>query len=184
LDSRDNSSAGIWIQDSAGIRVANSVLEGNALAGIAAVDSSDVEIESVDVRGTRPMTRLVDGRTVDVGDGVHLLRATTDVRLSDSLLENNARVGLLLDVDSAGFDTVILRNIRIAGEAEQLGAVAQGGAVPTDWDQDIERLGAVVDNDQAFTGMLDTIGIVGPSDLPAVESLSTGGIAGIVGPSD
>ena len=67
---------------------------------------------------------------------------------------------------------------------EQLGAVAQNGDIPTSWDENITRSMIIEANDTAFTSTLDTVGIVGPSDIPAVTAVLDSGIAGIVGPSD
>jgi hypothetical protein len=184
LEARGNESAAVWIQDSAGVELRDAVLQDNALAGVAAIDSSDLRLEDVEVRGTRAMQRIYDGAAVDVGDGVHLLRSVTDVQLFDSVLADNARVGVLLDAGTATPDGLALRNVRVRGSGDQLGAVAQGGAVPSSWDEGVTRLGEAATNDGMLEERLETLRIVGPSDLPLADTVAEGGLGSITGPSD
>ncbi len=72
----------------------------------------------------------------------------------------------------------------MSGSGAEYGAIAQHGTVPAMWDASVTRSATLAVNDAAFSGVLDTVGIVGPSDLPAVTAVLTSGLVGIVGPSD
>jgi hypothetical protein len=179
-----NREAGIWVQSSGGMAVTNGMIRDNALAGVVALESNGIHLSSVDIEDTRHRTRIISTTPVDVGDGVQLLGSTTDITLESLGLTNNERVGVLLDLDGGVFDGIDVRSVDVDGTGEQLGAIAQGGVVPPGWDANVTRSAIVEMNDSAFSGTLETVGIVGPSDLPAVDAVLAEGLAGIVGPSD
>jgi hypothetical protein len=164
--------------------VTNGMIRDNALAGVVALESNGIHLSSVDIEDTRHRTRIISTTPVDVGDGVQLLGSTTDITLESLGLTNNERVGVLLDLDGGVFDGIDVRSVDVDGTGEQLGAIAQGGVVPPGWDANVTRSAIVEMNDSAFSGTLETVGIVGPSDLPAVDAVLAEGLAGIVGPSD
>ena len=62
-----------------------------------------------------------------------------------------------------------------------LGAVAQGSTVVPGWDAAVTREGATVTNDPAFAGVLDPVGVVSPTDLPAADALRSMGLASVTG---
>jgi hypothetical protein len=97
---------------------------------------------------------------------------------------NNARVGVLLDLDGGMFDGIDIRSVDVDGTGGQLGAIAQNGVIPPGWDDNVMRSPVIDANDSGFSGTLATVGIVGPSDMPAVDAVLMSGLAGIVGPSD
>ncbi len=184
LLAESNDQAAIWVQSSGGVSITNSMIRDNALAGVVALESSNINLSSVDIEATRTRTRIVSTMPVEVGDGVQFLGSTTNVTLESLGLTNNSRVGVLIDLDGGVFDGIDLRSVNVDGSGEQLGAIAQGGVIPPGWDTNVTRSSVIEMNDTAFSGTLDTVGIVGPSDLPAVDAVLAMGIAGIVGPSD
>jgi hypothetical protein len=180
-----NDNAALWIQNSGGFSLTGGTLRGNGMAGLVALESSDVLVAEVDIEDTSLMTRVIGTRPVMVGDGVHLLGSTTGITLDQVGLNENSRVGILVDLEGADFSGIDIRSVSVTGSTSaQLGAVAQDGTVPADWDANITRSPVIEANDDAFAGTLETVGIVGPSDLPAVTAVLASGIAGIVGPSD
>lgn len=184
LLARNNSEAALWVQSSGGFSVTRGTIENNALAGVVALESSGIMLDSVDIGGTAERTRIIATRPVMVGDGVQLLGSTTDITFESLGLTDNARVGVLLDLDGGVFDGIDVRSVNVDGSGAQLGAIAQGGVIPPGWDSNVTRSAIIDANDSAFAGALETVGIVGPSDLPAVDAVLMSGIAGIVGPSD
>lgn len=184
LTASDNANAALWIQNSGGFNLTNSTLRNNATAGIVALESSGINVDQVEIAETREMTRVIGSMPVMVGDGVHLLGSTTSVVLDGLGLTNNSRVGVLFDLEGSDFGGIDIRGASIDGTADQLGAIAQNGTVPPGWDTNVTRSALIDANDTAFGGALGTVGIVGPSDLPAVNAVLASGIAGIVGPSD
>jgi len=184
LLAHDNSEAAMWVQSSGGFVVTRGTIENNALAGIVALESSGINLDTVTIGGTTERTRIVATMPVDVGDGVQLLGSTTDIVFNGLSLADNARIGVLLDLDGGIFDGIDIRSADIDGSGTQLGAVSQNGTTPPGWDANITRSALIDANDTAFAGTLETVGIVGPSDLPAVDAVLMSGIAGIVGPSD
>jgi len=184
LTASDNANAALWIQHSPGFTLSNGVITNNATAGIVALESTGINVGGTNISDTRAMTRVIGSMPVEVGDGVHLLGSTTGVVLDAVALENNTRVGVLFDLEGESFAGIDIRSATIDGTGEQLGAIAQNGTVPAGWDANVTRSTLIDDNDSAFAGALGTVGIVGPSDLPAVSAILDSGIAGIVGPSD
>ncbi|RLB55870.1 MAG: hypothetical protein DRJ42_05005 [Deltaproteobacteria bacterium] len=179
-----NSEAAIWVQNSGGLSLTNSILTDNTLAGIVAVATSGLNIADVQIARTLPRTRIFDRTPVMVGDGVQLLGSTTGISLERLTLSDNARVGVLFDLEGADFSGINIASVTVDGVGEELGAIAQDGTIPAGWDANVTRSALIDANDSAFSGSLETVGIVGPSDLPAVDAIAMTGIAGIVGPSD
>jgi hypothetical protein len=134
----------------------------------------------VTVSGTQSEVWLVDEvRSVRAGDGLHLVRSEGALRSIS--LENNERVGLLVELGGASTDLLDLQSVEVSGSGEQLGAVAQGGTVEPAWDEQVERQGATTANDTAFEGTLAIAEAVGPSCLPAPDALA-GDLSGLLGP--
>ena len=167
-----NGAPAVWVQHSsyAEITGPNSLIENNRLAGVVAIESSNLTVTDATISGTISETMAYETRQVMVGDGIHLVDTATSVRLADLTLSANARVGLLLDSGDAPFAGVDIANLRVDGSGTQLGAIAQGTAVPADWDANIIR-GAIIEaNDGAFAGVLDTVEIVGPNSRPRTDA--------------
>ncbi|MBW2463549.1 MAG: right-handed parallel beta-helix repeat-containing protein [Deltaproteobacteria bacterium] len=184
LVSVGNSEAAIWVQDSGGLSLTNSTITDNRLAGIVAVATSDLSVVNVEIARTLPRTRIFDRTPVMVGDGIQLLGSTTGISLERLTLSDNTRVGVLFDLEGADFSGIDIASVTVDGTGAELGAIAQDGTIPAGWDANVTRSPLIDANDSAFAGALQTVGIVGPSDLPAVDAIAMSGIAGIVGPSD
>ncbi len=179
----DNSNAALWVQNSTGFSLTNGMLSGNGMAGVVALESSEISVSQSDIDSTQLMTRIVGTMPVMVGDGVHLLGSTTNITLDQLGLTDNSRVGVLFDLEGADFSGIDVVSVDVSGGGEY-GAIAQDGTIPADWDANVTRDAVLEASDSAFSGTLQTVGIVGPSDMPAVNAVLASGIAGIVGPSD
>jgi hypothetical protein len=179
----DNDNAALWVQNSGGFSLTNGMLSGNGMAGIVGLESSGMTVAEADIQSTQLMTRIVGTMPVMVGDGVHLLGSTTDITLDRLSLTDNMRVGILVDLEGADFSGIDVVSVDVTGTGDY-GAIAQDGTIPADWDANVTRDAVLEASDSAFAGTLQTVGIVGPSDLPAVNAVLASGIAGIVGPSD
>ena len=167
-----NREPAVWVQASSDFALsgAGTVLSDNALAGLVVVDSTNVRISDAEIDGSSLATRIVDGGSVRVGDGVHLVvEDAAAVTLTNLTLSNNTRAGLLLDFLTGTPDGMDLRSVTVDGTGDALGAIAQdgGGLLPSGaWDRNITRGGATVANDAALVGRLSVVGIVGPMFLP------------------
>ncbi len=104
----DDNLRGLWVQavgvsrSTDAVRVLDAVISGNEGVGFG-VDkaSSNVSLERCQITDTQlvALPVLVDGvsaNVMDVGDGIAWL-GTSEVRLVDVRLDNNARVGVLID---------------------------------------------------------------------------------------
>lgn len=181
----DNDDAGVWIQQSNGVSVSgsNSLLSDNRLAAIVVVDSSNITFSDATIETTGLVSRVSGTSTVEVGDGIELVRATDSITLQNLTLSNNERIGLLVELGSGSMTGIEITDVTIEGTGSQLGAVAQGGTVADGWDSGISRDSDVAANDDAFTGTLDVVGLVGPNDLPA-PNVTEDGLDALVGPND
>ena len=119
------------------------------IAGIMAFDSSGVRIEDGMIQGTRTGTLVYDlDRSIDVGDGIHLIGTHDDVQISNVTLAGNERAGLVVDLGPAGTGSITFRDVTASSSAA-LGAVAgrldasrQLVPVPLGgWDDGITRTG-------------------------------------------
>ncbi len=151
----ESAQTGIWVQDSDGLVLADAFLEGNHFEGVFATQSSNLTFERVAVARTRIETRITGAASaVEVGDGLSLFASNTNVRLEEVQLIDNERVGVLFDLDGGTFDDIDIASIEVSAMGEGLGAVAQNGTIPPDWDANITRNDVAEANDAAFTGTL------------------------------
>lgn len=183
LTARNNNLAALWLQNCAGFELsgAGSGLVGNGLAGIVAVDSSDVTIRHAHVDATVRRTAIVaETGSVEVGDGVQLVGTTRNVTLEDLTLSGNARIGILLDLDGGALDGFSMDRVSVDGADDALGAVLQGGTLEPGWDDGLTRQGATAANDAALGDELGVVGIVGPSDMPAATEVADQGLAALI----
>lgn len=183
VDAHGNADAALWIGSSpnAVIEGAASRIAGNGFAGVVVVDSPGVALRDVRIEATRLVERSFDvfGRS-QLGDGVHLMGASTGVTLERVALAGNERAGIVLDV---GRGSATFTGVTVDGMGAQLGAIAGmrdatmpelvPGA-PAGWDTGITRLGATVSNDAAFTGTLDLVDRSSPATLPVGSELARG----------
>lgn len=192
LVAEGNTAAGLWAQDTAGLSLsgASSRIADNAFAGIVALDSSDITLEDAAISDTR-MARRVFGETstVEVGDGVQLVRSSTAITLRNLTLTNNQRVGTLIDLGGTTIDGVTLEAVTANATGTSLGVVAQNGTLAAGWDSMVARMGDTGTNDSAFLAsgiVLDVAGVVAPTDMPIADDISAGGLSavGVVAPTD
>ena len=192
LIAEDNTAAGLWAQDTAGLALsgASGRIANNAFAGLVALDSSDVTVEDIAVTDTR-MARRVFGETstVEVGDGIQLVRSTTAITLRNVTLTNNQRAGTLIDLGGSTIDGVSLESVTANATGTSLGVVAQNGTLTAGWDSMVTRMGDTATNDPSFLtagSILDIAGVVAPTDMPAADDISSGGLGavGVVAPTD
>ncbi len=180
LTARNNDLAAVWLQNCTGFELsgAGTGIVGNGLAGVVAVDSSDVTIRHAHLDATVARTTIVaETRSVEVGDGIQLVGTTENVILEDLTLSGNARVGVLVDLDGGSLDSFSMAQVSVDGSDDALGVIGQGGVMPAGWDDGVTRQGATAANDAAFGDMLDIVGIVDPSDLPPAAELADQGLA-------
>ena len=192
LVAEDNTAAGLWAQDTAGLSLsgASSRIANNAFAGVVALESADVTIEDAAITDTR-MARRVFGETgtVEVGDGIQLVRSVTAITLRNLTLTNNQRAGTLIDLGGSTTDGITLTSVTANATGTSLGVVAQNGTLTAGWDATVARMGDTATNDPAFLtsgALLDIAGVVAPTDMPAADDISTGGLGavGVVAPTD
>jgi hypothetical protein len=164
----------VWLQDSDAfeLRGASALLD-NRLAGLVAVRSSGLVVEGAMVRGTRAQLSIY-GETpgIETADGVQVLAPTGAVTLRDVALEDNGRVGVLVDVGAASLDDVSLSAVRVSGSGDALGAIAQtdDGVVPSGtWDSGVTRTGAPATNDAALTAPLPVPGALTGGNVPVTD---------------
>lgn len=144
---------------------------GNGGAGILAIDASSVTVEDADIDGQR-LVRLPSGITsVEVGDGIEVVRDETStdapalsLRLIDVRMSGNARTGLLIDAADGPVDSVVLERIAVDAPDGATGAIRQRTAVPAGWDDMVTRSGAAID-DATFGGRYDSVGIMMPPGI-------------------
>ncbi len=199
LVATDNRLAALWVQSSSSfeLRGAGTRLSGNTLAGRVALDASDVTVagdgpdeQALAIESTAGFAWPYDDLSQPtVGDGIQLLRTTEGVHVENVRLDDNARVGVLVDVGGGSIDDVTLNEVVANGTAGQNGVIAQDdrGLIPPGegWDDGVERLGATEANDLAAAAALDVL----PSALPAAKIPTLGdapsdGLRGIMGPFD
>jgi len=172
LIATNNSDAALWVQQSPSFSLIGEATEvsGNVLSGLVIVESTDVLVRGATFRNNTLGTRVSGtiGR-IDVGDGIHaVIDDGASLTVDQVVMEGNARVGVLLDVESGNLDGVLM-NVSVEGTGDQLGAIAQGpdGLIDTGaWDTTVTRLGSTAINDEAIADKLSVLGIVGPMFLP------------------
>ncbi len=183
LVAQDNGYGGVWAQSVSSLSITGtSEFVRNGFAGVAAFDSSGVEVSGATVEATESKLSLV-GQTgsVTVGDGVHVVRSAG--MLENLLLTNNERVALLLDFGGDGSSNAVsLLDVTVDGSGDALGAIAQNGQIAATWDAQVTRQGTTMSNDVAFAGTLAVADIVGPVCLPSPGDLDGMGLDALVGP--
>ena len=173
--------AGVWAQSSNGLRIASSNVHENRFAGIVIIDSDDIELEEIRVVDTTiGVTVIGETGALRAGDGLQFVRSSGNVAQIE--LEENERVGLLLELGGESTNRFDFRDVQVFGSGTQLGAIAQNGTRVDNWDAEIRRSEVLRENDAAFRGSLDIAQAVGPSCLPIPETLMTGGLEGLFRP--
>jgi hypothetical protein len=182
----NNQMAALWVQNSDEFRLGGfSALEDNGLAGVATVASRGIDIQDVTIQRTEERTRVLNLRGIVVADGIHMLDSTDEFRLQSVTLVDNDRVGLLIDdtgLVGASRSSRFIGDVVVTGSGESRGAIWQGTDVPEDWDDGIVRQRSVLENDATLTDRLSRLPEL--DGQPAVSSVESSGLIGIVGPSD
>lgn len=180
-----NRDAALWVQGSTGFGLVgpNSLISDNGFAGVVIVDSSDVTIEDATIEQSQLTTRPFGMTTVDIGDGVQLVRSTDNVLISRCNLVNNDRVGVLLDIGTAPVPVGLFVDVMVGGTGTQLGAIAQQNGLVVmpgtgGWDMGITRDGPTGASDAARTTPLDTVGVglIGPNSVDVPSAVEMDGI--------
>jgi hypothetical protein len=152
----------------------------NEFAGVIAVEADGLIVEDTVVTTTTSApVMLADWGSINVGDGIQVVRPTAGTTLRRITVDANARAGILFDLGGGDTTSLALTDVASTSTGTAYGCLAQNGTLLAGWDSGLVRSGAALVNDPAFSGLLDAVGIVGPSDMPAPAD-----IAGIVGPSD
>lgn len=176
----DHGFAGVWAQDAPMLELRGATLRGNAFAGVAAfrvgaLVMSDALVEAT----TEGLITMGSGGAVRAADGVHVVDTPSSILTRVTLLEN-ARVGLLHDLAGRTTADIVVREVRVSGTGTSLGAIVQNGTVTAGWDSGVVRDGVTRANDLAFTGTLPIAGAVGPSCLPVIDGVVSGGLSTLV----
>jgi len=182
VTAEDNQDVALWAQGCHELEVsgASTMISGNAHAGIVVRETDIVTIVDAHVESTlERQIRVGETGHAVVGDGIQLIDIDGSVLLGDLTLLNNARVGLLIDTTFEP-ETWDLSSIVVEGSGAQLGAVAQGQGIPSDWDSEIERRGETVSNDESPPTLMMK-GVLSAEQQPDVSFLGNEGIAGVIG---
>jgi hypothetical protein len=184
LTVEDNTDAGVWVQDATSFELSGAAthVSGNRFAGLAVVDSSNVSIRDARIESTATALHVVeDTGTVEVGDGIQLVRSTQAIDLRDLALSANERVGLLVDLGGGSDADVAITSVQVDGTS--YGAIVQNGTRRDDWDAGIDRQGDTATNDATLLqsgDRLDITDLVGPNCLPELPDLAGSGLDAIV----
>ncbi len=197
LSASGNHGSGVWLQSVDNVQIAGDAtnIDNNYLAGVVAIDSSNIALADGTISNTQLMTRIsAETGTVNVGDGVHLVRSTDGISLSNLTLQTNHRAGALFDLNGASTSGITLDSVTAttedpSGETPELGVVAQDGTLMPGWDTGVTRAGTATTNDTSFISAGSTLGIVdvvAPTDMPQAANLETQGLnaVGVVAPTD
>ena len=179
LIAQRNGFAAAWAQDVTSLDIGGaSRFEDNAFAGIVALQSSGVLVGDATIARTVEGVRISGARTIRSADGIALV--DTEATLTRLALEDNDRVGALVDLAGGTTSAVTLTDVTVGGTGTELGVVAQNGTVAMGWDSGVTRSGATAANDAAFTGTLPIADIVGPPCFPPAMELTSSGIGALL----
>lgn len=181
-----NRHGGVWVQNSPSFELSGSEsrFTDNGLAGVIAVDTGDVALRDGVLEGTREQQRLFDQLgAVTLGDGLHMVRPWGRVTLERVTFSQNARVGVLFDLEGSAPVDLSVADVVVDGTGDQLGAVAQGetAAIPEGWDEGVTRLGDTVEND-VDPPTLEIAPALSAGDFPTADAIARDGLAVLIGP--
>lgn len=190
LLAHDNDDAAIWVGEADSLEITGAELSNNAFAGVVMSGCSNVVVRDSMVTGTRVrVSSLASGTEtgrVEAGDGLQMIATTSNVSVASTVLADNERAGLVLDL-AAGVEGPTFSEVTVRGMGEQLGAIA-GAASGTQlspvapdgvWDMGITREGATAVNDAALATSVDVSAVVAPTNLG-----DPGGARGVVAPTN
>lgn len=181
---RENRHGGVWVQNSDGFELMGNAtaFRDNTFAGVVAYQSEGIILQDGEISATRNAGRLFeDLGSVELGDGLHLVRPAGPVLLERLSLAGNDRVGMLLELEGSEPAELTLTQISVDGSGDQLGAVAQGDttAIPENWDADVTRLGNTATNDLA-PPTLSIVPDIPDDDFPTAERVASEGIDALI----
>ncbi|MGE0786297.1 MAG: hypothetical protein AB7S26_11460 [Sandaracinaceae bacterium] len=181
LTVRSNGFAGVWAQSADALRISGAMsrITDNGFAGVAAYTTGMLAVSDATIGTTRDGIAIDGARVVHAADGIHAVGVSA-AELARLQLDDNERVGLLVDLAGGSTDALTLSAIAVAGTGSELGAVAQNGTVAAGWDVAIARDAITMANDVAFSGTLDVTSVVGPSCLPVVDAVVASGLSSLV----
>lgn len=186
-----NTEAGLWAQkQGTSIELAGFDLTDNGLGGLVFHESGPLIVHDGAIASTNLVSKMLgEARAVEMGDGVHLIRPQEEVRLRDLTLQDNARIGLLLQVEGQAPADLSLDGVEVGGAGEQLGAVAQGDqtAIPPGWDDAVSRSPELEANDREHEATGDPLSIVmglEGANVPLADELEREGLGWLLGAFD
>lgn len=178
LNATENSEAAVWAQRSSRFELSGtSTLSDNDLAGLVLIEVEETVVNTTRVESTHDVLRVVGMSSITVGDGIQVVRPAGPVSLRQLDLIENARIGLLVDLDGGEPDDITLSDVSVDGQGSQLGALLQGSTVPAGWEAGLDRQGATVENDANHGGDLPTLNAVAQEDYPLVDEIIDEGLA-------
>lgn len=171
---RENNVAGVWAESSE-IELSGTI-ENNRFAGFVAVDTERVDIHDATIDRTEKRLRQVELLgSIEVGDGIQIVRPSGSTSISGVSLSGNERVGLLLELPPE-HGTLALSSVEVnVTEEGEAGCVAQGDPPPS-WDDDVTRNGTDRVADASKAGMFDVLEVIAPCDLPRESGIGPGGL--------
>lgn len=151
-------------------------LERNGVAGLLVLDSGDIHVSGLHAESAQPRSVATSETGIaEMADGIQIVRPKGDVTLEDLVLEDNARVGLLLSGPEPGGTQVSVQRVFVQDD-EGFGVVAQAGFPALSPDAVTYGDDAQRQRDETRTYDLATVG--GASGGPRVSSLRTSGLIG------
>jgi hypothetical protein len=190
LTVRQCGDTGVWAQDVLSFTLRGTAdlparLEANHFAGIMLYEPDTTTIADVQVVGTaRGCHRCGTLDEVESGDGIQVVWPKTSLDLHSVSLENNARIGLLLDLGGTAMPTMSVVDLSVTGAPTTFGAQAQNGAATDGWDVGIERIGALGENDGTYRGPPLPVGSrLPPKAFPSMSLLLRDGLVGLIDPT-
>jgi hypothetical protein len=171
LDTADNAVAGVWAERSA-IAVTGAIHD-NKFAGLVAVETTGVDLHDATIERTEKRLRQVELLgSIEVGDGVQVVRPTGVTTMRGLDLTGNERVGLLCELP-AEHGTITLEDVDVSVAGDAAAAIAQG-MPPPGWDDGVRRTGTDRDTDRSKSGSFATLEVIGPCDRPKESGIETG----------
>jgi hypothetical protein len=141
-------------------------LANNRFGGVLAFDSNDITVEDAQIMGT---FEVISNQTM-AGDGIHLVGGS-GARIANTVLAENDRVGVAIDLMGATLSAGIFDNVTVSrGGTADYGVLVQGGTLGSGWETGLSRDADTIAADQAFTGTFDTVGAVGPCFFPRPDA--------------
>jgi len=183
LSVTDSQEAAVWGQHAGTtIELSGFEMSGNGLGGVVLYEADRLIARNGTIERTDVVSRVFyETGAIPVGDGVQVVRPQESVLLDDLALEENERVGLLLQLEGTEPAELTLSEISISGEAVEFGALAQGDdvAIAPNWDEGITRPPELEETDrvQMETGTpLNLVRNLQATDVPVAEDLAQEGL--------